>query len=211
MSGEMSPGAIADGYLTAANSWDGYMYVFGKGQTQTTIETPLVAASKGQSIVLQGTILDMSPAQPGTPCVAKESMTTQMEYLHEQQPIAGLWNNETIKGVPVSIDAIDPNGNSVHIATVNSEGYSGTYAYTWIPEISGQYQITATFIGDESYGSSFATAYASVTDNPQTTATPSNTETVVSNQPYELYIIGMGIAIIVTVLLVGFLLYRKRA
>jgi hypothetical protein len=211
MSGEMSPGAISDGYLTAANSWDGYMYVFGKGKTQTTLETPLIAASKGQSIVLQGTILDMSPAQPGTPCVAKESMTTQMEYLHEQQPIAGLWNNETIKGVPVSLDTIDPNGNSIHIATVNSEGYSGTYAYTWTPEIPGQYQITATFIGDESYGSSFATAYTSVTDNTQTIATPSNTETVVSNPPYELYIIGMGIAIIVTVLSIGFLLYRKRA
>jgi hypothetical protein len=211
MSGEMSPGAISDGYLTAANSWDGYMYVFGKGKTQTTLETPLIAANKGQSIVLQGTILDMSPAQPGTPCVAKESMTTQMEYLHEQQPIAGLWNNETIKGVPVSLDTIDPNGNSIHIATVNSEGYSGTYAYTWTPEIPGQYQITATFIGDESYGSSFATAYTSVTDNTQTTATPSNKETVVSNPPYELYIIGMGIAIIVTVLSIGFLLYRKRA
>ena len=74
-----------------------------------------------------------------------------------------------------------------------SEGYSGTYAYTWTPDIPGQYQITATFIGDESYGSSFATAYPSVTDNPQTTSTTSNTETVATNPPYELYIIGTAL------------------
>jgi hypothetical protein len=31
ITGTMSPGAVADGYLTASNSYDGYMYVFGKG------------------------------------------------------------------------------------------------------------------------------------------------------------------------------------
>jgi hypothetical protein len=210
ISSEMTPGAIADGYLTAANSWDGYMYVFGKGKTQTTIETPLIEASIGQSIVLQGTVLDMSPAQPGTPCVAKQSMTTQMEYIHMQQPIASLWGNETIVGVPVSLDAVDPNGNSVHIATVTSEGYSGTYAYTWKPDIAGQYQITATFIGDDSYGSSFYTSYASVADSPVTSPLPTNTEKLSDNPPYELYTIGTGIAVIIAVIAVGLLLSRKR-
>jgi len=37
ITGSMSPGAIADGYLTASNSYDGYTYVFGKGQSATTI------------------------------------------------------------------------------------------------------------------------------------------------------------------------------
>jgi len=137
-------------------------------------------------------------------------MTTQMEYIHMQQPIAGIWGNETIVGVPVSLDAVDPNGNSIHIATVTSEGYSGTYAYTWKPDIAGQYKISATFIGDDSYGSSFQTAYASFTDAPPASTSPTNTETVATNPPYELYIIGTGIAVIITVLAVGLLLNRKR-
>ena len=39
----MTPGAIADGYLTASNSYDGYMYVFGKGKSATTVETSLTS------------------------------------------------------------------------------------------------------------------------------------------------------------------------
>ena len=38
LSGEISPGAMADGYLTASNSWDGYMYVsLARGLTATTV------------------------------------------------------------------------------------------------------------------------------------------------------------------------------
>ena len=42
----MSKGAIADGYLTAANSYDGYMYVFGKGKSATTVTAPDVVVPK---------------------------------------------------------------------------------------------------------------------------------------------------------------------
>ena len=80
-----------------------------------------------------------------------------MAYLHKGMTIAGIWGNETITGVPVSIDAVDSNGNNIHIADVTTDGYSGAFGYTWKPEITGQYTITATFMGDESYGSSFDT------------------------------------------------------
>ncbi len=40
VTGEMSPGAVADGYLTAGNEYDGYMYVFGKGPSITTVSAP---------------------------------------------------------------------------------------------------------------------------------------------------------------------------
>ena len=56
-------------------------------------------------------------------------------------------------------NAVDPNGNYIHIADVTSDGYSGTFGYTWEPETAGQYTVTATFLGDDSYGSSFATTY----------------------------------------------------
>ena len=85
-----------------------------------------------------------------------------MEYLHLQQPIGGIWGNETITGVPVSLDALDPNNNYVHIGDATTEGYSGTFGFAWEPEVPGQYKVTATFMGDDSYGSSFATTYVNV-------------------------------------------------
>ena len=47
-----------------------------------------------------------------------------MEYLHLQQPIGGLWNNVTVIGVPVSLTAIDENGNVINLGTATSNGYS---------------------------------------------------------------------------------------
>ncbi len=41
------PGAMADGYLTASNNYDGYMYVYGKGKSATTITAPDIAVAKG--------------------------------------------------------------------------------------------------------------------------------------------------------------------
>lgn len=207
----LSYGAVADGYLVAANSWDGYMYVIGKGQSQTTVTANNVEVPVGTGVLIKGSVLDLSPAQAGTPCVSKDSMTTQMEYLHLQTPIGGLWGNATITGVPVSIDATDPNGNPIHIGDVTTEGYSGTFGFTWYPETAGQYTITATFMGDDSYGSSFATTYAIVSEAAADTPTPApsilNFDSV--NNTTIMAVAATGIAIIIAVVLVGLLLRRK--
>ena len=203
-------GAISDGYLAYSDAYDCIMYVVGKGQSQTTVNAPDVTVSAGNGIVIKGTVLDQSPGQPGTPCVSKDSMTTQMEYLHWQMPIAGIYGNLTITGVSVSIDAIDPNGNPVHITTVTSDGYSGTFAYTWNPTMAGDYKITATFAGDDSYGSSFATTYASEGQAPVASPTPTAIP-LATNPPYEMYTIGTGLAVIIVVIAVGLLLLKKRA
>ncbi len=211
LGGEMTPGGVADGYLTGSNTWDGYTYIIGKGQSATTVAAPQVALTVDQSGVITGTVLDQSPAQPGTACVSKASMTTQMEYLHMQQPIAGLYGNKTITGVPVSIDAVDPNGNNVHIADVISDGYSGTFSYTWTPTMAGDYKITATFMGDNSYGSSFATTYATVVEAPAASPTPTTsainfdavTNTIVMT------VAAAAIAIIIAIV-IAILLLRKR-
>ncbi len=206
INGPLTPGAMADGYLTAAGN-DGYMYVFGKGQSKTTISAPQTAITQGQSILIAGTVLDQSPAQPDTPCVSKDSMATYMEYLHMQMPIDGILHNATVTGVSISIDAVDPNGNYIHIGDVTSDGYSGTFGYTWQPEISGQYTVTATFMGDDSYGSSFATTYVDVTEAPAISLTP--TQTAITMPPFELYTIGSVIAIIFAIA-VAVLLLRKK-
>ena len=168
-----APAAISDGYLVAGNCSRRKTCTFTvKVKAQQQLAAPQTAITSGTSAVISGTVLDQSPAQPGTPCVAASSMSTYMEYLHKQQPIGGLWNNETIDGVPVSIDAVDPNGNFVHIATVTSDGTTGTFGYTWTPTTTGNYKITATFAGDNSYGSSFAASYAAVSAAPTTAPTP---------------------------------------
>ena len=111
-----------------------------------------------------------------------------------------------VTGVPVSLDAVDPNGNPVHIATVTSD-MSGTFGYTWTPDIAGDYKITATFMGDDSYGSSWAQTYATVTEAPQATATPTPP---VQQSSTDLYIAGSTIAVIIAVAIVGLLILRKR-
>ena len=81
-------------------------------------------------------------------------MATQMEYLHMRTPINGVWNNETITGVPVTLTALDSNGNSQNIGTIMTDGYYGTFSKTWTPPIQGDYKIIASFGGDDSYSSS---------------------------------------------------------
>jgi hypothetical protein len=203
----MNFGAIADGYLTASNSYDGYMYAFGKGKSATTITSTPAVIADGDNVLIQGSVLDLSPAQPGTPCVSKESMSLQMEYLHLQRPIGGIWGNETMTGVSVSLDTLDPNGNYVHIADVTTDGYSGTFGYTWEPEVPGQYKVTATFMGDDSYGSSFATTYVSVGEAPAAPATPEPTQPAPDNTMLLYGILVVAIAALVVGLLA---LFKKR-
>jgi hypothetical protein len=205
-----SIGAIDEGYLTVSGN-DGNIYVYGKGKSATTVSAPQTAATKGESVIISGTVLDQSPAQAGTPCVSKDSMTTYMEYLHCQMPIDGLWHNETVTGVPVSIDAVDPNNNVVHIATVTTDGKSGSFGYNWTPTITGNYKIAATFAGDDSYGSSSATTYATVVEAPQQSS--SSQQQIVNVPDYTMTIIGAAVAVIVAVAIAAvaiILIGRKR-
>ncbi|XHH07646.1 MAG: PQQ-binding-like beta-propeller repeat protein [Candidatus Bathyarchaeia archaeon] len=208
--GSMRPSAIADGYLAGASMYDGYLYWFGKGKSATTVSAPQTVIPQGQSIVITGTVLDQSPAQLGAACVSKESMTTLMEYLHMQKPIDGIWHNETITGVPVSLDTVDPNGNYIHIGDVVTDGYSGTFGYTWEPEVSGQYTVTATFLGDDSYGSSFATTYVGVTEAEAASPTSSPITFDVVSNTIMTGLVVVGVAIIIAIAIAVVLLLRKK-
>ncbi|UCC58333.1 MAG: PQQ-binding-like beta-propeller repeat protein, partial [Candidatus Bathyarchaeum sp.] len=146
--GCIRPGAVADGYLIGANTYDGYTYGFGKGESETTVTAPDAAIPKGTAITIKGSVLDLSPAQPGTPCVSKDSMSTQMEYLHMQMPIGGIWGTDVITGVPVKLTAMHSDGSYVDIGTVTTNGYYGTFAVSWTPPEEGLYEILANFEGD---------------------------------------------------------------
>jgi outer membrane protein assembly factor BamB len=191
---------IADGYALAVNAEDNQLYSFGKGQTDTTVGAPMTAVPLGSSVMITGTVTDQSPGEKDTPAISDNDMTAWMQYLYMQQP-----KPTNAKGVEVSLDTVDPNGNYVHIGTVTSD-ITGAYGYKWTPDVPGTYQIIATFAGSESYWPSSAQTYVGVDEAPPTTAAPEYP------QPIDptLTIVGTGIAIIIAVAIVGILLFRKK-
>ncbi len=199
-------GAIADGYAIYNDQYTGYMYVFGKGKSATTVTATDTTVPLGTAVLIKGTVLDESPAQPGTPCVSHDSMTTQMEYLHMQGPIAGLFGNATIAGVPVKLTAISPDGTTIDIGTATTNGYSGVFSATWTPTTQGKYEIIASFASDDSYGSSSATTAVSVGQAPE----PYPEQAQIQVPDYTLPILGVGIAVIIAVAIATLLILRKR-
>jgi hypothetical protein len=208
LTGSGTPAAIADGYLVVSSSADGYLYAIGKGKTETTVTTPDVAVAKGSAMTIKGTVLDLSPAQPGTPCVSANSMSTQMEYLHLQQPIGGLWGDEVITGVPVTLTAVGEDGTCTDIGTTVTSGYYGSFGMSWTPQEEGTYEIVASFAGDDSYGSSGASAF--VTVGPAATAAgpiePEEPGAVISTE----LTIALAVVAVAVIVVVGFWILRKR-
>ena len=204
----ITPGAFADGYEVAANSWDGYMYVIGKGQSATTVTALPRVIANGAGVGIEGTVLDQSPAQAGTPCVSKDSMSQQMEYLHLSQPIGGIWNNVTVLGVPVTLTAIDENGTAYGLGTATSNGYSGVYSLAWTPPAEGKYEIIATFAGDDSYGSSMSTTAVTVGPAPAPITFPE--QKTVEVPDYTMAIIAAVIVMIIALAIATVLILRKH-
>lgn len=197
------PKTIADGVLLHCDEYDLQLYSIGKGKSDITVSAPLTSVTLGQSVMITGSVTDLSPAQPGTPCVSADSMGAWMEYLHMQKPIPS-----NVVGVEISLDALDPNGNTIHIDTVTSDGLTGMYQKLWQPEISGEFTVYATFAGDASYGSSVAAAPVGVVEAP---VTPAPTTTQLNQQAdNSLVTVGTGIAVIIAVALATLLILRKK-
>jgi hypothetical protein len=116
-------------------------------------------------------------------------------YMQKQKP-----TNAT--GVPVSIDAIDPNGNLVHLGDTTSDA-SGQYSLplntNTLAAGAGTYKITATFSGSKSYFSSSAQTSLCITE---AAATPSP-QPLAGQSPTDMYILGGIAAIIIAIAIVG--------
>jgi hypothetical protein len=225
--GPMVPGAFADGYMAASNSYDGYMYIFGKGLSTTSVSAPVTTVESGTQVLIQGSVMDNSPGDQGSfqnptapldsrseqgivPCVSKDSMQTMMEYVYEQKPIDGIWHNETISGVPVALTAIDENGNVIDIGSATTNGYYGTFSFAWTPPHEGVYTVMASFAGDDSYGSSSAACAVNV--GPAATVPPTVEPPVQTDYMPTLtgILAGVVVAIIVSVIALAVVL-RKHA
>ena len=196
--------AITDGIMTTANAYDNQIYSYGMGPSKTTVTAPDLGVTTATPVTITGTVTDISAGASknavaanypnGLPCVSDASMTQFMEAVYEQQPMP---TNTT--GVPVTISVTDSNGNCYPIGTATSSP-SGFYSLTWTPTISGNFTVTATFAGTNSYyGSSATTAfYAS---NPP--ATPASTEAPIGNVATQSTLEYIGIAIIIVIVIIG--------
>jgi hypothetical protein len=121
-------------------------------------------------------------------------MTQFMEAVYEQQVMPS-----NITGVPVTIAVTDSNGNCYPIGTATTTP-SGFYSLTWTPTISGNFTVTATFAGTQSYYGSSATSafYASL---PQARQAP--TAAPIGNVATQSTLEYIGIAIIIVIVIIG--------
>jgi hypothetical protein len=193
----------ADGYMVGIDGYTNELTCFGKGNTETTVDTPMTGVTVGNNVVIRGTVTDQSPGQTclgiptaGTPAISDASMSQWMEYLYMDQPKP---TNAT--GVPISINVIDSNGNLRPIGATSTDT-SGTFAYSWKPDIAGDYTVIATFEGSESYYSSSAETHFTADD---LASTPSPLP-VTAQPPMEMYFALSTVAIIIAIVVVGVLL-----
>jgi hypothetical protein len=205
--------AIADGFLVALNAYDNQIYCFGKGSSATTVTASPSVVNDGSSVIIQGRVTDESPGTKqdeqaarfpnGVPAISDESMGPWMEYLYQQRPIPA-----DATGVPVTLDAIDPNGNFISIGRVTSD-MSGFYSYKWKPENEGKYTIIATFEGSDSYYASYAETAIGVDPAPSPAGPIEPEPTEAPLITTELAIIA-AVAVAVVIGIVAYWALRKR-
>jgi len=162
---------VADGYLATYGAFTSERYILGKGPSKITVSAPQTVLKKGESVVITGTILDQSPALKDTPCIADVNMSDWMQYMFLQWPYP-----EGVMGVPISLYATGPSGESITIVQDLISDPSGTFGYVWTPPDVGFYKIDAVFRGTDSYGSSYATTYLGIGTAPS--ASPGTTPTL---------------------------------
>ena len=92
------------------------------------------------------------------------------------------------------------------MGTATTNGYSGEFDVAWTPPKQDTYQIIASFTGDDSYGSSMSTTALTVGPAAEKVTIPEQTVPA----DYTMTIIGVGIAVIIAVAIVGIVLYRKK-
>jgi len=207
-------GAIADGYWAYFNNYDGQIYCIGKGPSALTVTAPDAGLSFGQSVVVKGTVVDVSAGTKqnqqaadfpnGVPVASDDSMSAWMSYVYMQKPIPS-----NFAGVPVSIDVLDSNGNYRNIGTATTTA-SGTYSLSWTPDIPGNYQVVATFHGNNGYWGSYSQTAFNVMKAPAATTAPTPTPVSMAEQYFLPLSLISIIAIIVIGVLLAALILRKR-
>jgi hypothetical protein len=207
-------GVIADGYFVNYNAYDSQIYCIGKGPSKLTVTAPDVGIQLGNSIVIKGTVTDIAAGTTqneqvarfpnGVPAVSEDSMSAWMEYVYMQKP-----RPMDTTGVEVTLSVLDANSNLREIGTATTDS-DGFYTLNWKPDIEGPYTVYASFAGSESYWPSHAVSSFAVDPAPQPTTTQ---QPIAATPQTEMYILGIGAAIIIAIAIVGVVLFmaiKKR-
>lgn len=204
----------ADGQIAYLNAYDMEVYSIGKGPSAMTVDAPKSAVELGKSLVISGTVTDISAGTKqaeqlarfpnGVAAVSDASMGNWMEYVYMQKSLP-----TNLVGVTVELSVVDSNGNYRSIGTTTADA-DGFFSYSWIPDIEGKYTVYASFAGSNSYYPSHAVTAFTVDTTAAATSTQQPTQgTSLADQ----YILPGIIAIIVAIV-IGFaatiLILRKK-
>jgi len=135
--------------------------------------------------------------------ISDASMGEWMAYVYQQQA-----KPDNFTGVTVNLSVLDANNNLRPIGQATTDS-SGTYTYTWIPDIPGNYKLYANFDGTNGYWPSSAENSFNVME-AHPTASPTPTPAAPMT---DTYILASAIAIIIVIAIVGaiiVLMVRKR-
>jgi len=193
---------IGDSIIVMYNTYDQQIYALGMGPSSTTVTVTPEVVAKGQSVLIEGTVMDISPGindaaikfrfPNGVPAIADENMSAWMEYVYMQKE-----RPTDVKGVWVTFDAISPNGEWIHVGGTTTDA-SGMYSIPWTPPSEGLWTIVITFPGTKSYWPSYAQTSLLVTAAPPTPETPE----IPTPPDYTPILTGLAVAIIVVAILV---------
>jgi len=188
------------------NGLDNNIYSIGRGPSATTVSTPHAGLSFGQSVVVSGSVVDISAGtmqdQPaavfpnGVPCASDAIMKEWMGYVYQQKGFPA-----EFEGVEVTIDVLDSNGNYRTIGTTTTDE-SGTFRFTWIPDIPGDFKVVATFAGTYGYWPSYAVDGFNVMETPAATPVPSSTPAAMTDTD----VLGLGLASLIAIVVIGLLI-----
>jgi hypothetical protein len=205
--------SIAYGILVSLNGYDGQVWAYGKGPSAVTVTAPDIGVTTATPITIRGTVMDVSAGVEqsevaknfpnGLPCMSDESQSHWMEYVYQNQPLP-----TDATGVVVTLSVEDANGNIYEIGTATTDT-TGTFGFTWTPDIPGDYKVIATFAGSNSYYDSSAATHFYASDAPQPTPAP----TPEPGSMTDTYVLGFGIGAIIAILAIGLviiLMMRKR-
>jgi hypothetical protein len=208
--------SIADGLMTTLNAYDNQIYTYGKGAIKMTVNAPNIGVTTATPITITGTITDLSAGSQqdevinnfpnGLPVVSDASMEAFMESVYMQQPMP-----HNLTGVPITFFVVDANGNYRTIGSTTSST-DGTFAFKWTPDIAGDYYLTASFDGSQSYYGSHASVAFSAGETGASPTTGGGGGTggyVTTNDLIMAMAIGV-VVIIIAIALVGLLLARRR-
>jgi hypothetical protein len=155
-------GIIGDSIIATMDTYDQRVYAIGKGASATTVTVSPKIAAKGNTILIEGTVMDVSPGTEetgmklrfpnGVPAVSDESMSDWMLHVYKQFEIP---ENANVTGVEVVFNWIDSEGGWHDLYRTTTDA-SGTYSCAWTPDTEGTIKIVATFTGSEGYFGSCA-------------------------------------------------------